>query len=83
MSSDEDVKLVEICRAAGNMQAQLIRGLLESNGISCMVSGEAVSRICGITVNGLGEVPVIVREEDAEAAIAILKEHAPDVLPQF
>lgn len=80
MSRDEDVKLVEICRAADNMQAQLIRGLLEANGISCMLTGEAVSRIYPITVDGLAEVPILVREEDVERATALLKEEAPDVL---
>lgn len=81
MSLNEDAKLVEVCRAADNLQAQMIRGLLETNGIACMISGEAVSRIYGIRVNGLGEVPVLVREEDAERATAILRECDSDVLP--
>lgn len=74
------MKLVKICTAADNMQAQMIRGLLETNGICCMLTGEAISRIGGITVDGLGEVPILVREEDAEAALAVLRENAPDVL---
>lgn len=80
MSPNDRVKLIKICTAADNIQAQLIRGLLEANGISCMLTGEAISRIGGITVDGLGEVPIFVREEDADAALGILRESAPDVL---
>ncbi len=80
MSVNESAKLVEICRATGNLQAQMLKGLLEANGIACMLTGEAISRIGPITVDGLGEVPILVREEDAEAARAVLQKSAPDVL---
>lgn len=80
MSVNEEGKLVEICRATGNLQAQMIKGLLEANGIACMLTGEAISRIYPITVDGLGEVPILVREEDAEAARGVLQRSAPDVL---
>lgn len=81
MSVNEERELVEICRAGDNIQAQMIKGLLETHGIGCMLTGEAISRIGPITVDGLGEVPVLVRKEEAEMALRVLKECAPDVLP--
>mgnify|MGYP001062034152 CR=1 FL=1 len=80
MNLNEDAKLVQVFRAADNMQAQIIKSLLEANGIPCVLTGEAVSRIYPITVDGLGEVPILVREEDAQAARAVLETSTRDVL---
>jgi len=80
MNLNEDAKLVQVFRAADNMQAQIIKSLLEANGIPCVLTGEAVSRIYPITVDGLGEVPILVREEDAQAARAVLEKSTRDVL---
>ncbi|KPJ48831.1 hypothetical protein AMJ40_06795 [candidate division TA06 bacterium DG_26] len=63
-----DLKLVEIWQASNEIEAQLIRGLLESNGIDCTLKGEALRLTHSITVNGLALVAVLVRPEDAERA---------------
>jgi hypothetical protein len=61
-------KLVEVYRASGELEAQIIRGLLESAGIDCSFRGEAVRLTHSIAVNGLAEVRILVRAEDAERA---------------
>jgi len=60
--------LVDVYVAQGEVDAQVVRSLLDAHGIDCILSGEALRLTHGFTVNGLGEVRVLVRESDAEAA---------------
>ena len=71
-SGNGNTELIEIWRGNGELEAQLIRSVLECNGIECMFKGEALRLIYGITVNGLGEVKILVRAEDAERARKLL-----------
>ena len=54
------------------MDAQLIRSLLESNGIRSMFSGESLRLTHGFTIDGLAEVKILVRDEDAKRACEII-----------
>lgn len=65
---DPNVELVQVYRAQGELDAQVVRSLLEANAIDCMLSGESVRLTHGITVDGLAEVKILVRAEDAERA---------------
>lgn len=60
--------LVEVWHTQGEMDAQLIRSLLESSGIDSMFSGESLRLTHGFTVDGLAEVKILVRESDAKRA---------------
>lgn len=64
--------LVEVWYTHGEMDAQLMRSLLESSGISSMFSGESLRLTHGFTVDGLAEVRILVREEDAKRACEII-----------
>ena len=68
----EQTDLVEVWHVQGEMDAQLIRSLLESNGIESMFAGESVRLTHGLTVDGLAEVRILVREEDAKRACEII-----------
>jgi len=72
MTGDPNVELVEVWKAHGEMDAQMIRSLLEGSGIDAMLSGEAVRLTHGITVDGLAEVKILVREEDVERAREVI-----------
>ncbi len=61
---DPNIELVEVWVGQGEMNAQLIRSILESEGIESMISGEALRLTHGITVNGLAQVRILVRKED-------------------
>lgn len=63
-----ELNLVEVWRASHELEAQIIRGLLESHGIDCALKGEAVRLTHSIAVDGLAEVKILVRPEDAEKA---------------
>jgi len=71
LSSSE--KLVEVYRASGEMEAQVIRSLLEYHGIPCLLKGEAARNIYGLTVDGIAEVRIMVWERMADRARALIK----------
>ncbi len=73
MSSDE--KLVAVYRASGEMQAQVVRGLLESNGIPCLLKSQAAPSVHAFAIDGMGEVLVMVPESAAEEARKLVVEN--------
>lgn len=66
MSRNEE--LVEIYQAAGELEAQVIKGLLESNGIHCFLKSHAAPSVHVLTIDGMGEVKVMVFSSMAEKA---------------
>jgi hypothetical protein len=75
MSETPDNSIVAIAEVAGDMQAEILRGMLEAQGIHVMLSEESAARAIGISMPGLGLVQVFVRAEQAEAAREILQEY--------
>jgi hypothetical protein len=59
-------------RTAKYMEAQIIKGRLESEGIPVLLNYESAGLVYGITVDGLGEVKIMVPERLAEEAKEIL-----------
>ena len=66
-------ELVEVYKAAGEAEAQIIKGLLETNGIPCLLKSLAAPSVHVFTVNGMGEVKVMVWESMAEKARGLIK----------
>ena len=66
--------LVTVHTASGQLQAQVIKTKLESAGIPALLDYESAGVVLGITVDGLGEVRVMVPEALAEEARALLSE---------
>jgi hypothetical protein len=54
------------------LEAQIIKGRLESEGIPVLLSYESAGLVYGITVDGLGEVKIMVPRNLAEEAREIL-----------
>jgi hypothetical protein len=59
-------------RTAKYMEAQIIKGRLESEGIPVLLSYESAGLIYGLTVDGLGQVKIMVPQHLAEEAKEIL-----------
>ena len=59
-----------VYRAAGTMEAEVIRGRLESSGIPAALDSE--STILPFTVANMGEVRILVQSERAEEARELL-----------
>lgn len=68
----DDRDLVEVWKAQGEMEAQLVRSLLESNGIDSIFSGEALRLTHGFTLDGLAVVRILVREDDVTRACDVI-----------
>lgn len=61
-----------IATAAGMTQAKIIAGRLESEGIPAKLNYEAAGMIYAITVDGLGEVKILVPVPDWDRAKELL-----------
>jgi hypothetical protein len=66
--------LSQVYTAAGLLQAAVVKGKLEANDIPVLLEYESLGPVMGLTINGLGEVRVLVPEDKAEAARALLEE---------
>ena len=66
MSKDE--KLVEVYHARSQMEAQVIKGLLESFEIPCVLKSNAAPSVHMFTMDGMGEVKVMVLDSMADKA---------------
>jgi len=55
---------IEVLRVLGEINAGPILAALRANGIPARTVGEALGSVYGLTLNGLGEVAVVVAEED-------------------
>ncbi len=68
--------LTIVQRVWGKMQAEIIKGRLESAGIPALLDYESVGQVYGITIDGLGEVRVMVPDQYAQDAKLLLAEAA-------
>jgi hypothetical protein len=61
-------KMVEVYKAPNEMEAQVIKGLLESYDIPCFLKSHAAPSVHMFTINGMGEVRIMVLESMADKA---------------
>jgi ribonuclease-3 len=71
--------VVVVFRTHSDIEASVVRGLLETHGIYSMVSSDVPHSIFPLTINGLGEVRISVRATEAEDAARIISEHRAQV----
>ncbi len=71
---DQDSKLKEVAKVWGPVEAEVIKSFLESQGIPCLLRGLVVQSVHPFSADGLGEIRIMVREEDAPAAEKLLQE---------
>lgn len=66
--------MIEVYRAAGEAEANIIKGLLEASGIPCVLKYHTVPSV----FDSIGEVKVMVSDSMAEEArrLIVRKEHA-------
>lgn len=67
--------LIVIFRTHSDVEASIVRSLLEANGVPSVITSDVPHNIFPLTVNGLGEVRISVREEDADEARRIIDGH--------
>jgi hypothetical protein len=69
----EKSDFVIISTVQGELIANVIKSHLESEGISVLLEYESVGIVYGLTVDGLGEVKILVPRELAEEARRIIE----------
>jgi hypothetical protein len=60
---------------SGELQAEILRGLLEAQGIPVMLSQEGAGRAIGLNVGRLGEVEILVPEDWYQQALQVLADY--------
>jgi hypothetical protein len=65
--------LVEIYVARGEAEAQIIKGILDCYGIPSLLRAQASPSVHVFTVDGMGQVAILVRAEDADDARELIK----------
>lgn len=67
-----DHEPVVVWEAANLMEAQVVKGRLESEGIPALIRGEALATIYGLTAGNLAVAKVLVPAPLADKALALL-----------
>lgn len=65
---------VVVYRAKGLVDGEMIKSFLEAQGIPASVSQEAAGKIYGLTIGDLGMAEVLVRAQDEQKALELLRE---------
>ncbi len=74
MKSINEERLVQVF--AGNVwQAQLVKGLLDTNGIPCAINDETVGAVISQYAPNIGDVYVVVTEDNKAKALKVIKEN--------
>ncbi|HOG18433.1 MAG: hypothetical protein A4E73_00418 [Syntrophaceae bacterium PtaU1.Bin231] len=68
--------------ASGMTQARIIAGRLEAEGIATHLQYDAATTIYAITIDGIGEVRILVPPDDAARAMEILGHTWEDESPE-
>lgn len=69
----QDTWLV-VYTASGMAQANIVAGRLETEGIPTIMKYEAAGPIYAVTVDGLGEVKILVPEQEFDRAVEALNQ---------
>jgi ribonuclease III len=70
----DDSAMTVVFRTQSDIEATIVRGLLESRGIYAAVSSGLTHALFPLSIDGLGEVRIAVMTPDADAARAIIRE---------
>lgn len=68
-------ELVAIFSTRSDVEASIVRGLLEANGVQSIVSSSVTHSVFPFTVNELGDMRISVRANEAEEARRIIDSH--------
>lgn len=58
----------------GSLNAEILRGLLQAQGIDAMLSQEGAGRALGLEVGPMGEVDILVSPENVQVARKLIDE---------
>jgi hypothetical protein len=70
-----DDKWVVVTEVSGELQASLVRNFLEAQGIKVFLNQEGAGKAVGLSVGPLGEVQILVPENQKETAKKIVDDY--------
>ena len=73
--TEENSEMIELCRVSSESEALTIKSLLSSQGIQCMLKSNIDHSVYPITVDGLGEVRIMVMNKDVKESNKILESY--------
>ncbi len=73
---ENEEELVELLSVQGEMDAQLLVGILESEGVEVMMKSNQTFSALPFTVDGMGAVRIMVKKEDLDEAKKILEAYS-------
>lgn len=65
-------KLIVIREFSNDIEAHIAKGVLESNGIACILNNEIMSSVYPLTLSSIGYIKLLVRQEDVAQANMVL-----------
>ncbi len=68
------LELKEVATAQGPVEAEVIKGLLTSQNIPCLMKGLVVQSVHAFSADGLGKIRIMVTQRDYEAAKQLIEE---------
>jgi hypothetical protein len=72
-----DLDLVEVHKAWGSAEAEVIKSMLESYGISCLMRGKVLQSVLPFTADGMGEIKILVSKKDMTRAKNLIGQKNP------
>jgi hypothetical protein len=75
MENEKEDELVELAKVQGEFEAQVLKGMLESEGIESAIRAGISQSVLPFTVDGLGEVKVFVHRKDLARAEEIIEDY--------
>lgn len=72
---DLETEFKEVYKAWGPVEAEVVKSFLDSHGIPCMLKGLVVQSVHPFSMDGLGEIKILVSEKDYALAEKLLKSH--------
>ena len=73
------MELIVIFRTQSDIEANIVRGLLETHGIRALLSSDVPHSVWPLTIDGLGEVRLSVRADEADEAQRVIHGYRDDL----
>jgi hypothetical protein len=70
---DRESEFREVYKAWGSAEAEVVKSFLQSHGIPCLLKGLVVQSVHAFSMDGLGEIKILVPEKDHSLAEKLLK----------
>lgn len=72
MATNNEEQLIVLREFSSDVEAHIALGVLQSNGVECVLNNEILSSVYPLTMTSFGSIKLLVRSTDADIAEQIL-----------